>query len=42
MANDRINNYELEKDVFEEEISKHIVKETFAERKAKGKWKNKV
>jgi modification methylase len=42
IANDRINNYELEKDVFEEEISKHIVKETFAERKAKGKWKNKV
>lgn len=41
MANERINNYEQEREVFENEISKHIVKESFAERKAKGKWKNK-
>lgn len=39
MANERINNYEQEREVFENEISKHIVKESFAERKAKGKWK---
>ena len=42
MANDRINNYINEKDVFDKEMALHIVKETFAERKAKGKWKNKV
>ena len=41
MANDRINNYINEKDTFDKEMALHIVKETFAERKAKGKWKNK-
>lgn len=39
MANSRIDNYENEKTIFDSEISKHIVKESFAERKAKGKWK---
>lgn len=39
MANERIDNCEKEREIFEEEISKHIVKETFVERKAKGKWK---
>lgn len=41
MANDRINNYINEKDTFDKEMALHIVKETFSERKAKGKWKNK-
>lgn len=35
-------NYQIFNDSMpENEISKHIVKESFAERKAKGKWKNK-
>lgn len=41
IANERIDNYEQEREIFENEISKHIVKESFSERKAKGKWKNK-
>lgn len=42
MANERINNYEQEKEIYENEISKHFVKETFAERKAKGLWNKKT
>lgn len=42
MANERINNYEQEKEIYENEISKHFVKKTFAERKAKGLWNKKT
>lgn len=36
LASNRLKNYQNEKETFEEEYNKHIVKETFTQRKARG------
>jgi modification methylase len=42
MAQDRLNNFLREKDKFDKELSLHVVKETFKQKKARGMYKDKT